>query len=223
MIPIRVTLREGGSLQSFTAQLNSQPTANVTFTTHGVDPDTDQPVTRVFTPQNWNDPHRFRWYPIDDNNTVDETLGRRHSVAGGDYDGVQVPLQTLHLIDDDPVMRYSLEEVGSVEEDAGTVRVGLKAVTNEDGVPSIDYALRVETRDGTAESGRDYVEIDETLWFEVDEFERFTNSAGLIRYRQTKYFDVDIRDDNFVENSESFELYLRPSQGTNNRSTMFAR
>ena len=213
LIPIHVTLREGGSLQSFTAQLNSQPTANVTFTTHGVDPDTDEPVTRVFTPQNWNNPHRFRWYPIDDNNTIDETIGRRHLVAGGDYDGVQVPLQTLELIDDDPVMRYSLEEVGSVEEDAGTVRVGLKAVTNEDGVPSIDYALRVETRDGTAESGRDYVEIDETLWFEVDEFERFTNSAGLIRYRQTKYFDVDIRDDNFVENSESFELYLRTQPG----------
>ena len=58
-------------------------------------------------------------------------------------------------------------DAGPFDEDAGTVQVEVVAVTNEDGVPSIDYAVAVQSEDVTARSGDDYEEVDETLVFAV--------------------------------------------------------
>ena len=110
-------------------------------------------------------------------------------------------------------MRYSLVEVEPVDEDAGTVRVAIEGVTNEDGVPSIDYHVNLSTMDDTATAGIDYVGVDETVIFAVDDFEDFVNNGGQTRYRQTMYFDVAILDDATVEASESFLLRLDTPQG----------
>ena len=85
-------------------------------------------------------------------------------------------------------------DAGPFDEDAGTVQVEVVAVTNEDGVPSIDYAVAVQSEDVTANSGGDYEEVDETLVFAVADFAAFTDGAGETRYRQSVYFDVVIVD-----------------------------
>ena len=211
-IPSYQIVYEGGAPLHFEVVLDSQPTANVTYTAWA--PNSDGQFEQLhFTPRNWDTPQTLTITGSEDTNTVDEVGTRAGTVAGGDYDGVKVRPVDLQFLDNDPVMGYSLLEVQPIEEDAGTVSFGIKAVTNELGTPSIDYAVRVETRDGTAESGRDYVGRDETLWFEVDDFSRFVDSLGRTRYRQTVYFDVYINNDIDVENSETFELYLNTHTG----------
>ena len=129
-------------------------------------------------------------------------------LTGGDYDGLKAGSVRVHARDEDPVMRYSLQEVGPVNEDAGTVRVTVLAVTNEAGVPRINYPVRVVSKEDTASAGSDYAEVDETLWFAVDDFEEFENNSGQTRYRQTAYLDIGILEDISAEGTESFELIL---------------
>ena len=156
-------------------------------------------------------------------NTTDSAWTVRIKVTGGDYDGLKAGPVKAYARDGDPVMRYSLQEVGPVNEDAGTVRVTVQAVTNEYGVPRIDYPVKVQSREDTALAGSDYQEVNETLWFAVDDFEEFENNSGQTRYRQTAYLDVRILEDISAEGTESFGLILEfPSEITDGRPTAFA-
>ena len=116
-------------------------------------------------------------------------------------------------LDDDPVMRYSLTEVEQVDEGAGTVRVAIQAVTNEDGVPSIDYRVTLAALEDTAEADSDYEGVKEVLNFAVGDFQVFVNDNGETRYRQTVYFDFVIHDDISAEEEESFRIRLWSAKG----------
>ena len=189
-----------GETAWFSVVLDTQPTADVTVTT------TNGP-TYVFTPQNWSTPWHLGFPTRRDTDTIDSGSFARIKAKGGDYDGLTERVM-IYALDEDPVMRYSLQEVGPVNEDAGTVRVTVRAVTNEAGVPRIDYPVKVQSREDTALAGSDYQEVNETLWFAVDDFEEFENDSGQTRYRQTAYLDVRILEDISAEGTESFGLIL---------------
>ena len=129
------------------------------------------------------------------------------------YDGLNADGVTVTITDDDPQMEYSLVDTGPLGEDAGTVQVEVVAVTNEDGVPSIGYAVAVQSEDVTTTAGGDYEAVDETLVFAVADFAAFTDGDGETRYRQSVYFDVVIVDDRFDEDAETLLLKLMESPG----------
>ena len=93
------------------------------------------------------------------------------------------------------------------------MQVEVVAVTNEDGVPDIDYAVGVRSQNVTARSPGDYKAVDETLDFPVDEFEAFLDQNGDTRYRQTVSFNVVIVDNFYDEDAETFLLKLSASTG----------
>ena len=213
---VGVTVRIGslnipdGESEELTVVLDSQPTANVTVT-WVVDGGL---ISFDFTPQNWHRPQAGYILAYEDRDTID----RNHSISfrpvvGGNYDGVSVREQIIRRVDNDPVMRYSLAEVEPVEEDVGTVRVGIQGVTNEDGVPRIDYRLTLAALEDTAEADRDFEGVQEILNFPVDDFEEFVNDNGETRYRQTVYFDFVIHDDISAEEEESFRIRLWSAKG----------
>ena len=152
-----------------------------------------------------------------DSDAVDEAqVTLTHTASSPDdgaYDGLSAADVTVTVTDDDPQMEYSLVDAGPFDEDAGTVQVEVVAVTNEDGAPSIDYAVRVRSQNVTANSPGDYQAVDETLMFSVAGFAAFTDGAGETRYRQTVYFEVVIADNFYDEDAETFLLNLSESPG----------
>ena len=150
-----------------------------------------------------------------DDNIPEETEYVEIVMGGAPGHDLFLLRRDVAIIDDDVLMqmKYSLVEVESVEEDAGTVQVGVVAVTNEAGVPSSDYAVRVESEDVTTTSGGDYEEVDETLVFAEEDFEEFVDDVGNTRYRQTVHFDVVILDNRYDEDAETFLLKLMESPG----------
>ena len=116
VIPPRVYYDEGTSYR-FSFHLNSQPIANVTLqvaTAGG-------PRSFEFTPRNWNTPQTFITVTLPhDTDTIDDVYTYfTYPSSGGNYEGVLWPLIYVTQIDDDPVMRYTLSEVGSVDGGCG--------------------------------------------------------------------------------------------------------
>ena len=155
----------------------------------------------------------FDWPFYLDTNTDDDRYTITHTLTGNNYDEVSVASVTVNVEDKDPVMGYKLVRVGPVDEDAGTMRVEVRAVTQESGEPTIDYAIRLRSIDGTAKSGIDFEGMDETLWFRADDFEEFEPTQISSRYRQTMFVDIPIIDDEIEEDTESFRLKLQEVLG----------
>ena len=219
--PGTLEIDEGAS-DTYDVVLDTQPAGDVTVTIDGItgaDLTLDK-TTLTFTALDWNVPQTVTVTAEQDDDQADEPpviLTHTLSSLAVDLDDLSAAEVSVTVTDDDtPVempMAYSLVEVGPVGEDAGTVQVEVVAVTTEDGVPSIDYAVTVESENGTARSGGDYEAVDETLVFPVGDFAAFVDDAGETRYRQTVTFDVVILDNIYDENTETFLLKLSESTG----------
>ena len=208
--PTKATIDEGGSY-AYTVVLDAPPTAQVTLDIRlPLSDDIDRSL--IFTTQNWSVPQRVAWTHDQDRNTQDEKSSHGFYLTGGNYDGLgrggTLQWFLAEVVDDDPVMDYALVAVDPVEEDAGTVRVMLEAVTNEPGVPTITYVVQVRSNDDTSEAGSDYEKVDKRLRFPAADFVEFVNDDGETRYRQTEHFDVVILDDESVEDTETLQLNL---------------
>ena len=231
--PRELIIDEGAS-STYTVMLDRQPTADVTVTiielpNAGVAVDT---ASLTFTTQDWSTPQTVIVTAENDVDTINQRETITHSVTGGNYSSgvnvdpvavyvrdddsqvdyalVAVDPVAVYVRDDDSQVDYALVAVDPVAEYVGTVRVGVVAVTSEAGVPNIDYAVRVQSENVTARSGRDYEGVDETLEFAQGDFEAFVTGNGETRYRQTVYFDVGIIDNQYAEQTESFILRLEP-------------
>ena len=209
---------EEGNQDTYEVELDTEPAGDVTVTiggTTGTDLRLDKD-SLTFNEQNWDQPQRVTVTAEHDSDAVDEeqaTLTHTASSVEDDYDGLNADGVTVTITDDDPQMEYSLVDAGPLGEDAGTVQVEVVAVTNEDGVPSIGYAVAVQSEDVTTTAGGDYEAVDETLVFAVADFAAFTDGDGETRYRQSVYFDVVIVDDRFDEDAETLLLKLMENPG----------
>ena len=89
--------------ETYTIQLDSKPTANVTVTIG--DPSntavTAEPATLTFTPDNWGDPQTVTVTCVEDDNAVNEESLVTHTVSGGDYAGISTPGVTFKVTDND--------------------------------------------------------------------------------------------------------------------------
>ena len=211
-----------GTSDTYDVALDTQPAGDVTVTIDGItgtDLTLDK-TTLTFTALDWNVTQTVTVTAEQDDDQADDPpviLTHTLSSLAVDLDDLSAAEVSVTVTDDDtPVempMAYSLVEVGPVGEDAGAVQVEVVAVTNEDGAPSIDYAVTVESENVTARSPGDYEAVDETLVFPVGDFAAFVDDAGETRYRQTVTFDVVIRDNIYDEDAETFLLKLSESTG----------
>ena len=207
--PTELTIDEGAS-STYTVVLDTQPTADVTVTI--IEPGFQfavKPASLTFTTQDWSTPQTVGVNAKHDPSTDDERETITHSVTGGDYSGgVSVDEVTLIVRDDDPAMDYELVTLEPVEEDAGSVRIGVKGVTIEAGVPTQLYLVSLVAARDTADSPIDYGVFHGYSEFAPEGFEEFVDGEGETRYRQTAYADLVIVNDEVQEETESFTVQL---------------
>ncbi|MGV2829968.1 malectin domain-containing carbohydrate-binding protein [Myxosarcina sp. GI1(2024)] len=108
---------EGGSQDSYSLVLTSQPTSEVKVT---LAPDTQLTLDRtevVFTSENWDTPQLVNISAVDDTLTEgNQTVTIAHSVASADsdYDGLSIPELTVDAIDNDgPNVLYRINVGGA--------------------------------------------------------------------------------------------------------------
>ena len=212
--PRLLRIDEGGGAKGYTVALDTQPTAEVTVRARS---STEGAAVfnrnLTFTTGNWNIPQRVSFTFSQDNDTFDQHLGMTHSATGGGYGSVYVDRVNIRITDPDVRGEISLGEVQPVEEDAGTVRVEVVAVTVEEGAPRTDYAMDVVSYRDTASEGSDYEGVKERVHFPNGDFTAFVNDDGETRYRQTATFDFNILNDGIAEDTETFGLFLANAGG----------
>ena len=93
--PSALTMSEGGS-SSYTVELSSPPTAEVTVTVSASEADltilSADPRTLRFTPSDWDQPQTVTLAAGYDTDTADDTVTLTHSGEGGGYDGQSTEL-----------------------------------------------------------------------------------------------------------------------------------
>lgn len=188
--------------QVYELVLQSEPLADVTITVAStpVEPTLHiEPGTLLFTPGNWAEPQRVRlWADVDDVDGDDLELVIEHSSASADtnygpglaiapvdlwvFDSTLPPIGRIELVYDDQDRLYENDAAQAVQ-----VVVSLSRPSDE------DVIVHVETRDGTAVGGQDYVALSRDLTFLPD--------GGL-----SQTLDVQVIDDSILEFEEQFEV-----------------
>ena len=121
---------EGGSAQTYTVRLTSQPTATVNVEIGG-HTDTDltlSAATLTFTASNWNEAQTVTVTAGEDPDAADDTATLTHTASGGDYGGVTRELPVRVEDDESPHLALSKESISPVEGspsgESYTVRLG---------------------------------------------------------------------------------------------------
>ena len=218
--PTTLPVGEAGS-GDFTVKLATEPTHGVTVTVSSGDTGaaTVSTGSLSFSTTNWNDTQMVTVSGVNDADADDETVTVSLTAAStdGNYQG-KTGSVSVAVTDDDPELHAMLLEPEPVEEDSRAVRVGVRWVTQEAGVPNGTYPIDVLSTGGTADSGlcapeADYLPVSEQYKANPDEFKAFVNGEGEVRYRHTEYFYVTILDDNVAEDTEYFLLRSHASSG----------
>ena len=155
----RIDVLEGRThdLGTYSVALTSQPTGTVTITPVSSAPAVvAAPTPLTFTAENWDTPQIVAATGVDDD--VDNSPGRTatitHTVAGGDYDGVEGPvIEVAEVLDDEisvvaSAAALTLEETGSgsytltlSEPPSPLAPVTVRPVSSDAGVASVSAPL----------------------------------------------------------------------------------
>ena len=239
--PTALTIAEGGSA-SYTVALTSQPTGPVTVAAAvagdfyvrvaaGAAPadagyaDARRTTALTFAPASWDTAQTVTVRAYPDLDVQDDAASVAHTVAGADYaaNGVTADEVAVTVADDGEIVTYELVlPVAPVAESAGTVAIGVIAVTNRAVAPRRDYTLTVSsyrhsapegTRDSfTADPGIDFGTLSEELQFGAAGFVA-VEVEGEQRYTQTVSFAAQIHDDELAEAAETFPMTLEYAAG----------
>ena len=100
--PPALTMSEGGS-SSYTVELSSPPTAEVTVTVSAPEADltilSAEPRTLRFTPEDWDQPQTVTLAAGYDADTADDTVTLTHAGEGGGYDAAAAKLVVVMITD----------------------------------------------------------------------------------------------------------------------------
>ncbi len=129
--------------------------------------------------------------------------------SGSDYSPGDPQTREFRVNDNDLVLIYSMQQDVSFDEDAGTVEIEITAITDQNTMPNFSYPMRFEHRDQTARAARDYRPVNDLKTFPHDEY-MAVEIGGETRYSLTKQFDVTITDDDLAEETETFQVIMRP-------------
>ena len=154
---------------TYTVELSSQPTTNVTVTVGGatgdisVDTSTESgdQTTLTFTPTNWSMPQPVTVKAADDDDAVnDAAVTLTHTASGGDYALLTGPSLSVTIIENDAAT-FSATGPSFVAEDGGTATYTVSLSAR----PSTNVTINYATADGTATAGSDYTAARGTLTF----------------------------------------------------------
>ena len=196
--PLSLELEEGGPASTYTVELQSAPTSDVTVTITG--PSAEVTLDRAsltFTPATWDTPQTVTVQAPEDEDTDNEQFTLAHSARGGGYDH-----ETAHLeirINDSGEVLLSIYDA-QVEEGDG--HVDLRVELNQPADQLVSVMYRAEAED--AEAGSDYEDSRGIVLFNPG------STKGKIR--------LDILEDEIPESDETFTVVL-----SNARNAVIAR
>ena len=135
---------------TYTVELSSQPTTNVTVTVGGatgdisVDTSTESgdQTTLTFTPTNWSMPQPVTVVAADDDDAVnDAAVTLTHTASGGDYASLTGPSLSVTIIENDAAT-FSATGPSFVAEDGGTATYTVSLSARPSTNVTINYAQR---------------------------------------------------------------------------------
>ena len=142
---------EGGSAQTYTVRLTSQPARTVTVTIGG-HTDTDLTLSGVsasstltFTASNWDTPQTVTVTAGDDPDAADDTATLKHTASGGDYEDVTRELAVRVEDDETALLVVTPTEIGVVEDSA----TGTTYTVRLSHVPTEEVKVIVSGQSGT--------------------------------------------------------------------------
>ena len=140
--------------ETYTIQLDSQPTANVTVNIF--DPAnnavTTAPATLTFTPDNWGNPQTVTVTCVEDDNGVNEESIVIHVVGGGDYDCISTPSVTFKVTDNDTAGVTLSESAVTMDED-DTETYSIQLDTEPTGRVTVTIHDPIDNTDVTTDHG----------------------------------------------------------------------
>lgn len=190
--------------QVYELVLESEPLDDVTISIFSTPAEPTlhiEPATLLFTPSNWAEPQRVRlWAEADEVDGDDLELVIGHAAASTDsnygdalqiapvdlwiFDSTLPPIGRIELVYEDQDVLYENDAAQAVQ-----VVVSLSRPSDE------AVVVHVETRDGTATAGQDYVALAQDL--------TFLPEGGL-----SQTLEVQVVDDAILEFEEQFEVAI---------------
>jgi len=191
---------EDGVTDSYTLVMFAAPTATVTVTVSTDAQVSADKTNLVFTPANWSNAQCVTVSAADDDSVEGAHTGLiTHAASSADtnYDGIAVAPVSVGVTDNDSHGSIQLAAASyTIDEDAGSVVVGVTRTGGNTGPVSVDYA----TANGTATGGLDYATISGTL--------NWTNGDTAV-----KTVEIAISPDKVEETNEMFSLELTNVMG----------
>ena len=135
--------------------------------------------------------------------TFEDDAGFEHELTDTAYSNPAAVAVTLVAEGDGVTVDYGTIPVLKVQEEAGNVRLGLRAVTDGDSRPVASFQITVQSQDDTAEAGRDFQSFSQTFSFAPFSFRE---ESG--RYVHTVWKTLSIVDDAVTEKTEQFPLQI---------------
>ncbi len=189
---------EGGTTDSFTVVLTSQPEADVQIAVDGGTQVTAAPVPLSFTAANWNVPQIVTVTAIDDalfeSNPHPGSVGFTVTSTDAGYSGFVVPVVDVTVTDNDPAPTISISSPSLPEGNAGTSVMNF--VVSLSAVSGLPVNFIRETQDGSATASSDYVALAAT-------------PASIPAGQISVTIAVTINGDTVFEGDETFTLLLR--------------
>ena len=140
--------------------------------------------------------------------TFEDDAGFEHELTANAERNPAAVTVTLVVEGDNVTLEYFPTTLAlTVQEEAGAVRLGLRAVTNGDSRPAAPFQITVQSQDDdqdyNAEAGLDYQSFSQTYFFAPSSFQQ---ESG--RYVHTVWRTLSIVDDAATEKSEEFLLQI---------------
>ena len=129
---------EGGT-DTYTIQLDTEPTGNVTVTINDPTDNTDvttDPATLTFTPQTWSVPQTVTVTAGEDDDPLNESATVTHSVGGADYGSVPAANVTVSVADND-TRGVTLSESPLTIDEGGTGTYTVRLDTEPTGIVTV--------------------------------------------------------------------------------------
>ena len=138
--------------------------------------------------------------------TFEDDAGFEHELTATAVRNPAAVTVTLVAEGDGATLEYGTIPMLFVQEEAGNVQLGLRAVTNGDSRPAAGFQITVqsqESQDDTAKAGEDYQSFSQTFSFAPSSFRE---ESG--RYVHTVWKTLRIVDDAVTEKTEDFPLQI---------------
>jgi len=189
--PSSLTIQEGQS-ESYTVELETQPTTNVTVRVTGATGEVSaNPSTLFFNSSNWNEPTRVTVSAGPDNDGNNDSAVLVNRASGGEYSSADTKNVGITVIDDGPRASLSISSKSVEEGEPITVTIELASAVTTESVITLDYTDH-ET--------------------ELTDFEARPTEVTIPSGQPRGSINIVTDDDDTVEPIESFTVAIDPNR-----------